>query len=81
MKIERSVNRGPRITQLLKDLSQNPAGMAAAYGKLSGRCCFCASELTDDKSISVGYGPVCAKNYSLPYGVQAAKTAKMKLAA
>ena len=66
------------VVALLKEFSADPAGVAAAYGNLSGRCCFCSSPLTDEKSIAVGYGPTCAKNFKLPYGVAAMNEARSK---
>ena len=45
-----------------------PAEPAARHGKLTGHCCFCNSELSDEKSTAVGYGPVCAKRWGLPHG-------------
>lgn len=56
------------ITDMLKALAANPAGVAAEYGKLHGKCCFCSKGLTDEKSTSVGYGPICAQHYGLPWG-------------
>lgn len=56
------------IWKILKDFAEKPAETAAAYGKLTGKCCFCNSGLTDKKSTAVGYGPVCAKHYDLPWG-------------
>lgn len=44
---------------------------AAAYGKLTGTCIACGLTLTDDgknKSLEVGYGPICAKRYGWPWG-------------
>jgi hypothetical protein len=44
---------------------------AAAYGHEHDRCVFCHTPLTDDgpdRSVHVGYGPVCAKKYDLPWG-------------
>lgn len=35
---------------------------ATAFGKLHGFCVACARDLDDDRSLAVGYGPVCAKN-------------------
>jgi len=32
---------------------------AAAFGKLYGICCVCGKDLTDEKSIAAGIGPVC----------------------
>lgn len=44
---------------------------AAEYGHQHDRCVFCHIHLTDDgadRSVEVGYGPVCAKKYGLPWG-------------
>ena len=59
----------------LQRFAADPAGVAAEHGKLTGKCCFCNTALTDNRSTSVGYGPVCAKNYGLPWGSKAAKSA------
>lgn len=63
------------LTSILAQLAHDPAGTAAAYGKLSGACCFCMSKLTDPKSTAVGYGPQCAKQWGLPWGEAAKKAA------
>lgn len=42
---------------------------AAAFGHATGCCVFCARDLTDDRSVQVGYGPVCAQKHSLPWGL------------
>lgn len=59
------------LGNLLAGLAADPAGVAAAYGKLTGNCCFCSRALTDERSTSVGYGPVCAGHYNLPWGEEA----------
>lgn len=44
---------------------------AAGHGHSTGQCVFCMLPLTDDgegKSVQVGYGQKCAKNYGLPWG-------------
>lgn len=46
----------------------DPAGVAAAYGKRTGACCFCSRRLDDARSVEVGYGPTCADHYGLPWG-------------
>lgn len=43
---------------------------AAAFGLTHGHCIACAHDLTDDRSLIVGYGPVCAKRYGWPWGVK-----------
>jgi hypothetical protein len=64
----KSVNANGFIYSMLKMLAADPAGVASAQGKMTGKCCFCNSKLTDPKSTSVGYGPVCAQHYGLPHG-------------
>jgi hypothetical protein len=54
------------LTNILSQLAKNPQRVAAEFGKLTGRCCFCRIKLTDGKSTEVGYGPVCAKKWALP---------------
>jgi hypothetical protein len=56
------------LEQLLDALSNQPAATAAAYGKLTGNCCFCGLPLSDQRSTDVGYGPVCADHYGMPWG-------------
>ena len=56
------------IKSLLTSLSQDPQGIAANHGRLTGNCCFCNRVLEDERSTSVGYGPVCADNYGLDWG-------------
>lgn len=56
------------VATLLAALAADPAGTAAAYGRLTGKCCFCSKGLTDARSTQVGYGGTCAKNYGLPWG-------------
>lgn len=56
------------ITRGLRAMADRPAEQAAAYGHLTGACCFCNRALTDERSTSVGYGPICAWHYGLPWG-------------
>lgn len=44
------------------------AEQAAAFGHLTGRCVFCTTALSDERSVSVGYGPTCADRHGLPWG-------------
>lgn len=44
------------------------ADQAKAFGDRFHRCVYCSTELTDDRSITAGYGPTCAENYGLPWG-------------
>lgn len=56
------------IGELLVRFSGDPAGVAAAHGKLTGNCCFCGRKLSDERSTDMGYGPVCARNFGLAWG-------------
>jgi hypothetical protein len=74
------------LSKLLTVLAADPAKVAAEHGKLTGKCCFCNTKLTDPKSTSVGYGPVCAGHYGLLWGevkvgTQAIKSVFNELAA
>ena len=60
---------GPdRLVQVLCELAENPSKAGAAHGRRTGNCCFCATELSDQRSVDVGYGPVCAKKWGLAWG-------------
>ena len=43
---------------------------AAQHGHETGHCCFCNKKLDDEKSVTLGCGPVCAKNYGLSRSVK-----------
>ncbi|HEY2154451.1 MAG TPA: DUF6011 domain-containing protein [Isosphaeraceae bacterium] len=57
-----------QVTDLLRRLAADPVGVAGEYGRLSGNCCFCRLSLTDERSVAVGYGPICADKWGLPWG-------------
>lgn len=57
-----------KILHLVFAFAVDPIGVASRSGKITGNCCFCVKELTDEVSLSDGYGPVCAKNYGLGRG-------------
>lgn len=44
------------------------AEQAKQFSRLAGRCCFCSHAIDTPESTLVGYGPVCAKKYDLPWG-------------
>lgn len=56
------------VRAMIGKLASNPAETAAIYGRKTGQCCFCNRALDDGRSIEVGYGPVCAEKYGLPWG-------------
>ncbi len=55
----------PLVRDLLEALQQDAHGIAAAYGKKTGNCCFCLKTLSDNRSVAVGYGKTCASHYGL----------------
>lgn len=59
---------------LLAEFSRSPQEVAEQYGAKTGKCCFCARHLQDEKgdagsqrgsSVEQGYGLVCARRYGL----------------
>lgn len=58
------------IASFMKLLAKNPAWVASVCGRHMGRCCFCGLELTDERSLLVGYGPVCAEKWVMPWGAR-----------
>jgi len=58
------------VVDLLKDFAADPAKVAAEYGHRTGCCCFCSRGLDDERSTDVGYGPICAKRFGLPWGAK-----------
>ena len=56
------------LLPLLQEFAASPEKVAADYGKLTGKCCFCRLPLTDERSTQVGYGPTCSEKWGLPWG-------------
>lgn len=66
-----------KVTAALSALSADPTEAALAReGRVSGVCCRCNAELTDDTSKTLGYGPTCAKYLGLKHGKRAAQSAR-----
>tara|TARA_Y100000310_G_scaffold322425_1_gene381475 strand:- start:1383 stop:2156 length:774 start_codon:yes stop_codon:yes gene_type:complete len=62
------------VREFLVAFDADPASVATAYGRRTGSCCFCGRELTDGRSVAVGYGPICAPRYGLPWGEERASS-------
>ena len=60
------------IEQHLLAFAADPAKVAAEHGHKTGQCCFCNRPLDDARSTEVGYGPVCADKWQLPWGTKRA---------
>jgi len=65
------------IQSILKLYLENPSLYAKKYGDAEHKCMYCNHPLTAPESILHGYGPICAANFSLPWGdsIKAAKKA------
>jgi len=59
---------GKDVVNLVSEFAANPEEVAGRYGRLTGGCCFCAHPLKDNRSLSVGYGPICADRFGLNWG-------------
>lgn len=57
----------PGLVELLRRFAEEPAKVAAEYGRMLGACCFCCTPLSDERSTAVGYGETCAKHYGLHF--------------
>lgn len=56
------------VRALIAAFAADPAKVGAAYGKRTGTCCFCSRHLETRESVHVGYGPICAEKFGLPWG-------------
>lgn len=65
-----SSSNDPAVTALLRDMADDPEGTASKHGHMTGKCCFCNRRLEDERSTSVGYGPVCAEHFGLAWGAK-----------
>jgi len=61
-------DRKTALVEALTKFAEHPVETARQYGKDTKSCCFCGIGLTDPRSKIVGYGPICAAKFSLPWG-------------
>jgi len=55
------------VVLFTRKVAEDPEAAAVENGFLTGACCFCRIGLHDHRSTAVGYGPICAKHYNLPW--------------
>jgi hypothetical protein len=55
------------IVELLRRFNDDPIAVASECGRVTGCCSFCGSALSDPRSVALGYGPVCAEQWKLPW--------------
>ncbi len=56
------------IDLVLTELCKDPIKYSIIHGQQYKHCCFCNTELTSKASLFVGYGPICAEKWGLPWG-------------
>ena len=57
------------VDDLLAQLGKDGViATTVAHGKATSNCCYCGRLLETKESVTAGYGPVCAKKWSLPWG-------------
>jgi len=56
------------IKNMLDAIVKNPNLTARMYAKRTNNCMFCRRTLTENSSVALGYGPICAGTYGLPHG-------------
>lgn len=52
------------VTDTLDELERDPLAMVMKYGLMSGHCCVCNRDLTDEVSVKEGIGPICKRYFS-----------------
>jgi uncharacterized protein DUF6011 len=56
------------------EFGNNTVQMARQFGRMTSSCCFCGRNLDTAESNAVGYGPICAEKYGLPWGYATVET-------
>lgn len=60
-----------KVTGLIRRLDATTKAapeQAMQFARLAGRCIYCSRAIDTPESTKVGYGPVCARKYNLPWG-------------
>ena len=55
------------IEALVREIANDPAKIGGFIGRRTGVCCFCRRSLESAASVKVGYGPICADRFGLPW--------------
>lgn len=53
------------LLALLARLAADPKAVAQEHGRLTGQCSFCQRALTDERSVAMGIGPICAEKWGI----------------
>jgi hypothetical protein len=65
----------PAVIEFVVGFAQEPHKMGSAYGLATFHCCYCGKGIDTVDSKVMGYGPVCASKFGLPWGKKATKAA------
>ena len=71
----------PDLNEVFDELlliASDPLGYAKIHGRRYSNCMFCGKELTHPDSLTVGYGPICAEKWGLPWEGMAKQVAAEK---
>jgi hypothetical protein len=55
------------VIALVRRFNDDPIAVASECGRITGNCSFCRLALSDPRSTALGYGPVCAEQWKLPW--------------
>lgn len=64
-KFTKSYEASETVQDSLVAVAKDPMGALTNYGRVTGNCACCGRELTNQASIDLGIGPICAKKYGL----------------
>lgn len=56
------------VYEVLQDMARDPLAFAVRQGRETICCMFCGRDLDTTESRTVGYGPICARRFGLPWG-------------
>lgn len=56
------------LESVILGLAFKPEEVCKLIGQKFAYCCFCGTMITSKNSLTVGYGPICADNWGLPWG-------------
>lgn len=78
--LARDARNEPDMDRTITEIVHNPTAYAKMQGIKYSYCCFCGTLIRNKNSLAVGYGPICADNYGLPWeGEGAAKARREEL--
>lgn len=58
----------PALAEILVSMNISIQDFAYQQGLATGNCIFCSLTLSDERSVTAGFGKKCASNYGLPWG-------------